>query len=104
MNLENFTFQQDNDPKHTSKIAKDYFIKNNISLSLWAPQFPDLNLIETLWGIIKSKLAEFKAPNFKELNDKIVEVWSSIELKTYEMLEFSFRKRATAVYNVIGKH
>ena len=28
--LENFIFQQDNDPKHTSRIAKTYFEENLI--------------------------------------------------------------------------
>ena len=37
--------QQDNDPKHTSKRARDFFVINNISVLLWPAQSPDLNII-----------------------------------------------------------
>ncbi len=46
MGLENYTFQQDNDPKHTSRLAKNYFEDKSIDLLPWPPQSPDLNPIE----------------------------------------------------------
>ena len=36
-------FQQDNDPKHTSKKAKKWMEDNDITLLDWPPQSPDLN-------------------------------------------------------------
>ena len=38
-------FKQDNDPKHTSKKACEWFQTNNIRLLDWPPQSPDLNPI-----------------------------------------------------------
>jgi hypothetical protein len=32
MRLDDFIFQQDNDPKHVSKLAKKYFETKNINL------------------------------------------------------------------------
>ena len=39
-------FQQDNDPKHTSRLATQWFSDNHIQALEWPAQSPDLNPIE----------------------------------------------------------
>jgi DDE superfamily endonuclease/Homeodomain-like domain len=39
-------FQQDNNPKHTSKVAQEWFKKNKLDVLDWAPSSPDMNIIE----------------------------------------------------------
>ena len=46
---EGVLFQQDNDPKHTSKVAKDFFAKRKIKVLDWAPSSLDMNIIEHVW-------------------------------------------------------
>ncbi len=60
-------FQQENNPKHTSKRAASWFQTNNINVMLWSVQSPDLNPIENLWGDIKNAVSGAKPRYAEEL-------------------------------------
>ena len=55
-------FQQDNNPKHTSKQATTWFSDNNIIVIPWPAQSLELNPIEHLQVYIKCKLLEYEVP------------------------------------------
>jgi hypothetical protein len=52
----NFTFQQDNCPIHTSAIAQNWFRDNDINVLPWPCRSPDINPIENIWGIMMNSM------------------------------------------------
>ena len=48
--------QFDNDPKHRSLKALEFYKENNIKIIDWPSNSPDLNPIENIWAKIKNKL------------------------------------------------
>ena len=71
-------FQQDNDPKHTSRVAKQFFHDNNINWWQTPAESPDLNPIERVWSHLKQYLTHtYKPKNKKELIDGIKQFWNS---------------------------
>ena len=55
-------FQQDNDPKHTSRWAQDCFKRKSINWWKTPASSPDLNPIENVWGTMKSYLRSTAKP------------------------------------------
>ncbi|CAF4642460.1 unnamed protein product, partial [Didymodactylos carnosus] len=89
-----FVFQYDNDSKHTSQIVKSWLGSKKIERFVWPPNSPDLNLIDHLWGQIKSKLhRRWPAKTLEELKEKITEIWYSIDSSVAGPLIDSVEKR-----------
>ena len=69
---------EDNDPKHISKVAKNWKNSNDINRMTWPSNSPDLNPIQNLWRIIKYQVTMLHPKNAKEHQDSIRLVWKSL--------------------------
>ena len=104
--VEEVIFQQDNDPKHTSKKAKKWMEDNNITLLDWPAQSPDLSPIEHQWVHLKRQLDRYPtAPKgVWEIWERVAEEWSKIPSEVCQNLIESMPRRLEAVIKAKGGH
>jgi len=86
-------FQQDNDPKHTSRIAREFLKENVREVIDWPSNSPDLNPIENLWAIVKGNVERRQPKNLDELERFMVEEWNAIPRTVIINLVASMRRR-----------
>lgn len=92
-----WTYQQDNDPKHTSKLLKRWFVENKITVLGWPAQSPDLNPIENLWELIDRRINRDLCKNKDALFIKVKEAWEQIPTQIMNNLIESMPRRCAAV-------
>src|SRR5262249_15764085 len=99
MEVRKTTFQHDNDPKHTSKVAKKWLKNHRIGVLDWPSQSPDLNPIEHLWQNLKKRLSRYETmpKNIHELWERTNDEWNKISPQSCEKLITSMPERVAAV-------
>jgi len=95
-------FQQDNDPKHTSRVAKAFFDAHRVPLLDWPAQSPDLNPIEHLWDELSRGCAKKRAKNAEAKLGILKRIWESIGHETISKLVESMPQHIQAVIEADG--
>jgi len=100
--LRNRKFQQDNAPCYKSKTTIRWMAKNGIKLLDWLAQSPDLNPIEHLWSILKTKVRQHNITSNEHLKLVLKEEWDMISPEKCRKLVATMPKRITAVIQAKG--
>jgi transposase len=96
-------FQQDNDPKHTSRLAKNFLRDNMPEVIDWPSNSPDLNPIENLWSIVKRNVEKKMPKNISDLRQFMVQEWDDIPQSTLIGLVESMKRRCELVIEGNGE-
>lgn len=103
-----FVFQQDNDPKHTSRLCRNYLeSKENegvLEIMSWPPQSPDLNPIELLWDELDRQVRDLRPTNQKHLWDILKRCWDNLKSETLQKLVERLPRICAAIISAKGGH
>lgn len=94
---ENSLFQHDNDPKHTSRLVRNFLEEKRVHVLNWPAQSPDLNPIENLWDHVDREIRKRNHSNCTELMEQIRTEWEQIPASYLVSLIDSMPKRLRAV-------
>lgn len=97
-----FIFQHDGAACHTAKSTKCWLRNKSINTMDWPSSSPDMNPIESLWGIMKRRLRSDPQRTVPELRQKIEEIWNSVEPIECKRLLDSMPARISALIGSKG--
>ena len=107
---DDFLFQQDGAPAHTSKQAQDWLehhCPEFVNKDEWPPNSPDLNPLDfSVWGVMLDKYDKHspKPKTTAELKIVLQQIWDSLSQEFIQKTVLAFRKRVQACVRSNGGH
>jgi transposase len=98
----NWVFQDDNDPKHRSKVVKQWVRNHNIKTLAWPSNSPDANPIENVWAPLKDRVAAREPATLDQLERYIREEWAKLTPDFAARLVQSMPRRMEALIAAAG--
>jgi transposase len=94
--------QEDNDPKHASKIATSWRRERSIEKIDWPSMSPDLAPIENVWQLLKMKLRTQNFKTYESLVSTIKREWKKLPQELAIKLVHSMKNRISEVFESNG--
>jgi transposase len=101
---DSYLFQQDNDPKHTALIKREWLLYNARGLLGTPPQSPDINPIENLWSLLETRIRKCKCSSRQMLIENFNKEWDKIGQEVTASLVNSMPRRLQAIIDAKGIH
>jgi hypothetical protein len=93
----------DNAKCHTSASSKEFLADAGIQLvPEWPAQSPDLNIIENLWSILRTKVERATAKDFDQFKRNLHAAWQTIDPVVVSRLYDSWNGRMSRVVESLG--
>jgi transposase len=94
--------QQDNDPKHTSRIAKDFLQQEVPETIDWPSNSPDANPIENVWSVLERRVEKRHPSSIDELDRFLKEEWKKVDKSLLINLIRSMKTRCMGLIDSKG--
>jgi len=96
--------QEDNDPKHRSKIARKWKEENGVKVLPWPSMSPDQNPIENLWRLLKINIQKKKIRTVKGLKGELMKEWNNLPPELAVKLVDSMKRRVGQLIDSNGDY
>ena len=90
---EDWVLQEDNDPKHRSKLCTERKKRSGIVTLDWPSQSPDANSIKNVWAYIKHNLRGKRTYTLKQLSSYMEVLYRQFGRKHASEIPGNYRRR-----------
>ncbi|KAA6365387.1 MAG: putative Transposable element Tcb1 transposase [Streblomastix strix] len=99
-----FFHQQDNDPKHKSRLATKWLTKNKVKTLQWPSNYPDMSPIENMFHLLKKRVRDRTIRDIVHFKEVFKEEWEAISKLNTSKFVRSMPQRLAALGKSKGRH